>query len=63
MFDKTLDELILPMYNGARVTHEDWLEDEYIQIYNGEFITENKTQFVISPWMMCDDRFGILEDL
>ena len=63
MFNKTLEELIIPMYNGVKVTHEDWSEGEYIQICEGEFITESKTQFIISPWMIHDNNFGILEDL
>jgi hypothetical protein len=61
-YDKTLDELLIPLYNGAKVTHIDWPEGEYIQIWYGEFVDENKQQFSVSPYMLRDTFFALLEE-
>jgi hypothetical protein len=61
-YNKKLDELLISMYHGKRVTHEDWLYYEYITIGNGEFVDEEGELFVISPWMIHDMRFGIMEE-
>lgn len=62
-YEKTLNQLIMFMYKGGKITHEDWCEDEWITIKNGEFITESGGNFIVSPWMIRDDRFSIYEEL
>jgi hypothetical protein len=62
-YNKSLDELLLFMYNGGKVIHEDWSEGEWITIKDGEFMTETGKEFTLSPWMIESLNFGIYEDL
>lgn len=62
-YERTLDNLLMFMYKGGKITHEDWCEDEWVTIKDGEFITESDGEFVVSPWMIRDNRFAIYEEI
>lgn len=62
-YNKSIDKLLTFMYSGGKISHEDWAEGEWISIKNGEFITESGNEFTISPWMICNNKFGKYEEL
>lgn len=52
-----LDKATELMYIGVKITHEDWIESEWITIDQGEYYDENGELFNISPWMLTDNNF------
>lgn len=61
-YEKTLNQLIMFMYKSGKITHEDWSDDEWITIKDGEFVNESNSIFTISPWMIQDCGFKKMEE-
>ena len=57
----SFEDLIDHMTFGGKMTHEDWCEDEWVSIEQGQFVTETGELFTVSPWMFSCLEFKKFE--
>jgi len=64
----SMRDTLKALLNGEKITHEDWAEDQYIQLIGeqGQFIDENGEPFgfeISGNWFMYEDHIRKIERL